>query len=554
MEKKHAKKTSISELCSWLLIVQKFPLLFCTGIITAEAVIVNTNLPSRTTTGNKPSKPPSTLGQYPRLNNNRNSHYYHSNRFQTDGQSSSSSSSSSSLDPEIDYSNDQTNDERRLFNYLMRNYDNTIRPLKNASKPINIRLGITLTQIFDLDEKNQVLTTNVWLDQEWIDEFLQWNSSEFGNISKIRIPCQSIWLPDIVLYNNADDYTRGYMNSRAIIEPNGNVFWPPPTKFRSTCQVDVTYFPFDDQTCSMKLGSWIYDGLTVNIENRTQNVDLSNYVSNGEWDLISTSLIRNVVYYPCCFEPFPDVTITLVIRRKILYYMYNVIIPCIMMSLLTLLVFCLPPESGEKIALGVTVLLAFSVFMLAISEKLPETSESIPLLGVYLTVVMGIASISIVMTVVVLNFHYCSPINKHELPAWIKSLIINDEKNIYNDYYAARSSMSMSMTTNSNDLQNFNNDNDKNDHNDDDGNDDDNNNYCPMMMMTTKSTTINEPDIDDGLLNHKKNSSKIYPMDQSSSSLLLQNKLQPPHHYRYKKQQQYLITRAKTGFEAATIS
>ena len=97
--------------------------------------------------------------------------------------------------------------------------------------------------------------------------------------------------------------------------------------------------------------------------------------------MIGTKLVRNVVYYPCCVEPFPDVTITLVIRRKILYYLYNVILPCIMMSVLTLLVFCLPPESGEKIALGVTVLLAFSVFMLAISEKLPETSESIPLLG-----------------------------------------------------------------------------------------------------------------------------------------------------------------------------
>jgi nicotinic acetylcholine receptor len=115
--------------------------------------------------------------------------------------------------------------------------------------------------------------------------------------------------------------------------------------------------------------------------NRTAEVDLTNYVANGEWDLIEAHLTRNVVYYSCCFEPFPDVTITVVIRRKILYYMYNVILPCMMMSVLTLLVFCLPPDSGEKIALGVTVLLAFSVFMLAISEKLPETSESIPLLG-----------------------------------------------------------------------------------------------------------------------------------------------------------------------------
>lgn len=171
-----------------------------------------------------------------------------------------------------DYAHEQTNEERRLFNYLMRNYDNTIRPVLNATTPVTIRLGITLTQIFDLDEKNQVLTTLVWLDQEWVDEFLTWNPSDFGGIQKIRVPCQSIWLPDIVLYNkfvsifenfdhkynliiiSADDYTRGYMNSRAVVEPNGNVFWPPPTKFRSTCEVDVTYFPFDDQTCSLRFG------------------------------------------------------------------------------------------------------------------------------------------------------------------------------------------------------------------------------------------------------------------------------------------------------------
>lgn len=53
------------------------------------------------------------------------------------------------------------------------------------------------------------------------------------------------------------------MNSKAMVSYDGNVFWPPPTKFRSTCPVDVTYFPFDDQTCVMKLGSWTYDGFQV---------------------------------------------------------------------------------------------------------------------------------------------------------------------------------------------------------------------------------------------------------------------------------------------------
>ena len=115
--------------------------------------------------------------------------------------------------------------------------------------------------------------------------------------------------------------------------------------------------------------------------NRTVDVDLSNYVTNGEWELVSISIERNVVYYHCCPEPFPDVTFIIHIRRRIIYYIYNVIFPCVMMSTLTLLVFCLPPDSGEKITLGITVLLAFSVFLLRMGEDLPETSEFIPLLG-----------------------------------------------------------------------------------------------------------------------------------------------------------------------------
>lgn len=45
------------------------------------------------------------------------------------------------------------------------------------------------------------MTTNVWLDQDWIDEYLVWNPEDFGGITELRIPCDKIWLPDIVLYN-----------------------------------------------------------------------------------------------------------------------------------------------------------------------------------------------------------------------------------------------------------------------------------------------------------------------------------------------------------------
>ena len=78
-------------------------------------------------------------------------------------------------------------------------------------------------------------------EQEWTDAFLKWNPDDFGGLKKIRIPCRYIWLPDIVLYNSADDYTQGYMQSLAMIDFNGTVFWPPIVKFRSTCKINITW-------------------------------------------------------------------------------------------------------------------------------------------------------------------------------------------------------------------------------------------------------------------------------------------------------------------------
>ncbi|KAK7116822.1 hypothetical protein V1264_002435 [Littorina saxatilis] len=297
-------------------------------------------------------------------------------------------------------------DEQRLYRRLRVNYDPHTRPVYNASHPVVVKIGITLTQIFDLDEKNQVLTTNVWLDHEWTDEKMRWDPEEYNGLKVLRIPCKHIWKPDIVLYNSVEDYTDGYMQALAMVKHDGNIFWPPIVKFHSTCQIDITFFPFDDQVCSMKLGSWAYDGFQVDVVNRSSGVDLSNYVSNGEWMLLKVETVRNVIYYPCCPEPFPDVRFIIYLRRRTLYYTYNVIIPCVMLSTLTLLVFWMSPESGEKVTLGLTVLLAFSVFMLLIAENMPATSSYVPLIGVYLTSVMALTSVSVVLAVLVSNISY----------------------------------------------------------------------------------------------------------------------------------------------------
>ena len=161
----------------------------------------------------------------------------------------------------------------------------------------------------------------------------------------IIVPYQ---LPDIVLYNSADDYNKGFMKSKVMVKPDGRVFWPLPIKLRSSCKIDVTFFPFDDQICSWKFGSWTYSGLQVDMNNLRVKGDLTNYVESGEWLLREVTAVRHVVYYPCCpNEPYPDITFHISIRRRVLYFLFNIIIPCIWLSILSLIGFWLPPDSGE---------------------------------------------------------------------------------------------------------------------------------------------------------------------------------------------------------------
>lgn len=62
---------------------------------------------------------------------------------------------------------------------------------------------------------------------------------------------------------SVDDYTSGYMPSLAMVYNDSRVFWGPVVRFRSSCKIDITFFPFDDQLCKLKLGSWAYNGFQV---------------------------------------------------------------------------------------------------------------------------------------------------------------------------------------------------------------------------------------------------------------------------------------------------
>ena len=78
---------------------------------------------------------------------------------------------------------------------------------------------------------------------------------------------------------------------------------------------------------------------------------------------------------------FSKVQATIIIKRKHRFYTMNLVLPCAMLSSLTLTTFLSPPDQGEKMSLGISVLISFSVFMLSLSENMPKISDGLPYLG-----------------------------------------------------------------------------------------------------------------------------------------------------------------------------
>lgn len=62
----------------------------------------------------------------------------------------------------------------------------------------------------------------------------------------------------------------------------------PPGILKSTCYIDVRWFPFDVQKCDLKFGSWTYNGWLLDLQ--ILDVDISSYIPNGEWDLVGKRL------------------------------------------------------------------------------------------------------------------------------------------------------------------------------------------------------------------------------------------------------------------------
>lgn len=211
-------------------------------------------------------------------------------------------------------------------------------------------------------------------------------------------------------------------NTMINVYHNGDNRWWAPTEIKSICHIDIAYFPFDYQKCLLKFGSWTHTTATLNLSiTRPGTADLTKYLINGEWQLLGVPARRNHVNYSCCTDPFADITYKIILKRRVLFYLNNLVMPNLILAGLVIFSFYVPPESGERISLNITILLGLTVFLLLFNERIPPSSEVVPLIGAYYFALFYQVGISMILTCVTSRCYHHNTFRK--MPRWFRFLI-----------------------------------------------------------------------------------------------------------------------------------
>jgi len=163
-------------------------------------------------------------------------------------------------------------------------------------------------------------------------------------------------------------------------------------RFRVVCDVNIQYFPFDEQTCTMTY--YAADESITSLElDHYLGVDMSEYTENPSWKVVAATrkrYIKDNNWY---------VDIQFKLQRRANFALFTLVAPLVMLAFLNISVFLVPINSGEKGSFSITIFLSYGIFFTVVSDTLPQNSLQISYFVLFISILLCLSVVSVFYTV-----------------------------------------------------------------------------------------------------------------------------------------------------------
>lgn len=308
-------------------------------------------------------------------------------------------------------------DVNKLYKNLTTRYNRYIRPADDQSHVTVIITSFYLVTLQEIDEVTGTVFIRGYFNISWVDFNLQWMPEKYGNATSITLPQHKIWKPPLVFANSVEKVELIRIKDSCISVTNtGIVTWMPGSSIVFSCSINSVYFPFDKQTCRLLVVVWGYSDKEIKITPAIDRVVTNYQIANNEWEITKTNVTTITIA-----EGVPEISFVFQFKRRPTFYVLNLLVPSMLMAMLNICVFLLPPDSGERVGFAVTLLLSVIVFLTIAQKLLPATTiPRLPYLCVALVCSMVMSGSIVVSVIIGCWLHYRKDI--HPIPKWINKI------------------------------------------------------------------------------------------------------------------------------------
>ncbi|PNJ69115.1 HTR3E isoform 6 [Pongo abelii] len=312
------------------------------------------------------------------------------------------------------------------------------RPVTNISVPTRVNISFTMSAI---------------LDVVWDNPFISWNPEECEGITKMSMAAKNLWLPDIFIVelcvSRAGESQREVPSPgihrdhslplgpftnvnktpkdlTAYVSNEGRIRYKKPMKVDSICNLDIFYFPFDQQNCTLTFSSFLYtvEDMLLGMEKEVWEItDASQNIlqTHGEWELLGIN--KATAKLSRGGNLYDQIVFYVAIRRRPSLYVINLLVPSGFLVAIDALSCHLPVKSGNRVPFKITLLLGYNVFLLTMSDLLPTCGT--PLIGVYFALCLSLMVVSLLETIFITHLLHVATTQPPPMPWWLHSLLLH---------------------------------------------------------------------------------------------------------------------------------
>jgi hypothetical protein len=307
---------------------------------------------------------------------------------------------------------------RQLYTDLFSNYTKEVIPVYDHSQPLMVGVTFYLVSINSFKEVEDTVSITGSFNFNWTDPFLTWTPSLYGNVYMTIIDSSDIWVPFIVLVNNANtmESVGGGTKFKAFLLYTGDVIYGPGGNFEAKCPTDISKFPFDEQHCVVAFMVWGIPKQFITLSSLRNQAEIDLFYPHSSWRLLEYSTATEDIHGISFFY------LNLRIKRRAMYYGVMIIAPTVLFALLNPLVFLLPVESGERVSLAMTILLSYTIFLALVSSSIPASSN--PMCALLIVMIIIIVASGIILLGVIITVKYFNEEDVDKIRRALKRVVI----------------------------------------------------------------------------------------------------------------------------------